>query len=470
MKRSISQLAWAAALTLLPVSLAQAQYAPVGSGPYFPRPMMPQYYHPQHQQAAMPVQQGVQPVGNVVIQDSVGYGPPLGEYSPQPVYVDQAPQAQQVSHTANASSVMALEARLAELEARLASYNRNPMGSSNCGCAPMAGCGTGCCPKKEASVGGPIAGAELLFLKPHFGENDALLVTSFPGAGTTGPTNASTEGFDFGYDPAFRVYTGWVNGQGTGVVARYFLFDQSAHDLSFAGDGTGTTIGSFNYQAADGVVGTPGIGRAGVVGLAGGAPTTFDATYGLKVQSLDLEGLQDFRIGSASMTVSGGLRYMRIEHMVRANGVVFPNPDPLGGTATGAFAFAADKTFEGLGPTVALAARAPVFGSNFAITSSLRGSAVYGAGKDRYGYDIVDIGIPDVTLRNESDDLVGVIELNLGAEYSRKMGNYRFFGRLGGEAQYYIGGGSPLTQDNVRLAEEADFGMVGYNLSLGVAR
>jgi hypothetical protein len=462
-------LAWAAVLTLLPASLAQAQYAPVGSGPYFPRPVMPQYYHPQHQQPTMPAQQGVQPVGNVVIQDSVGYGPAIAGYESEPVYVDQAPKAQQVSHTSNASTVMALEARLAELEARLASYNHSPMSSSAC-CAPMAGCGTGCCPKKEEKVGGPIAGAELLFLKPHFGENDTLQVTSFPGAGGAGPTNASTRGFDFDYDPAFRVYTGWVNAQGTGVVARYFLFDQSADDFSFAGDGTGTTIGTFNYQAAQGVVATPGIGRGGVVGLGGAGPTTFDATYGLKVQSLDLEGLQEFNIGRANMTVSGGLRYMRIEHMVRATGEVFPNPNPLGGAATGPFAFAADKTFEGLGPTVAIAARAPVFDSNFAITSSLRGSAVYGAGKDRYGYDVVDIGIPDVTFRNESDDLVGVIELNLGAEYSRKMGNYRFFGRLGGEAQYYVGGGSPLTQDNVRAAEEADFGMVGYNLSVGVAR
>ncbi len=450
MRRSIPQLALAAAMILVPAGLAQAQYAPGASGPYFPRPAMPQYYQAPVDHATAAGQPGVQQVGNIVFNHEVAPGTPV-EFASASQQAG-AYGAQQTSHTKS----QAVEARLAELEARLASYGKVTFDDHN-GCSPCQSCVPACTPKK---TGGIIAGGEFLLLKPHFGDNSVFNVLQ----ADTGFTTIEDAGFNFDYQPAFRTYLGYVSAEGTGIVATYFHFHQSANPLAFAGQGPGTDLATFNYNVFDTPLG-PGMNRSGLVQFDGEA---LDARYSLKVQTLDLEGLQELEVQNTTLTFTGGLRYMRLEHLASVAGAAFP--DPVGSAAIGPLGFNADNTFEGLGPTVAIASRTPLFGSSLALTSMLRGSAVYGSQRERYFLNATDAGAQNVEFRSKDHDLVGVIELRLGAEYSRPVGAYRLFGRLGAEGQYYAGGGSPLTNGEVRDAASGNFGMVGYSFGAGIAR
>ena len=120
---------------------------------------------------------------------------------------------------------------------------------------------------------GAYVGAEMVIAKPYF--EDEVDV------------NRSDEvGYDFSLTP--RVWMGYRNDQGTGIRARYWVFDQS-------------TVAPHSM---------------------------IPATASLNVRSVDLELTKVAHIGSIAAEFLGGLRYGKVEHLWNSEGVDFEGVGP----------------------------------------------------------------------------------------------------------------------------------------------
>lgn len=234
-----------------------------------------------------------------------------------------------------------------------------------CGAAPSdCGCGCNTCGSGRTLY----AGFELAILQPHLGN-----------------LSAGTDFGNFRLAPKFeseaspRIWLGAYNCDGFGGRVRYWQFDHDATGESVLGD-----LFDFVVFPADG---------------------TF--SLDLNVQAVDFEMTQSGTFCSWDLEVAGGIRYGKLE--LGANVVSeFRGNRRLDGLKVG---------FEGVGPTVAMAARRPIGCRGLAVYGNARGSLLYGdSGLDGRG----SLAGPLASLDIEADQhMMQVWEFQIGTEFTR---------------------------------------------------
>jgi len=194
------------------------------------------------------------------------------------------------------------------------------------------------------------------------------------------------------------------------------------------------------------------------------------ATHALNLDVVDLEVMVRRGLSNGQRTISGGLRYLRMDQGYRAD---FIDND------TGIIddIVTSTHTFEGVGPTVALGGVRRLGLPAWSLFGIVRSSLVFGNSSLQQAR--IDPQTPAATVRDfVSDskdlDLLFIGELQLGVQYERPLSNgMLLFGRLGMEAQYWPSGGSGASQNGEDSdghgndPRDADMGFLGVSASVG---
>lgn len=266
---------------------------------------------------------------------------------------------------------------------------------------------------------GLVAGFEMTFLKPHI--NAAESIAIIPGL-------PLTEIEDNEYNASPRFWLGYVGDSGLGWRIRWWEFNHTLNGETFE------------------IVGIDDI--------------LVDSLGGLEVEALDIEMTQEIDLGLWDMTVGGGVRYGRTEHVTAQlyDDVLMAEFDDL--------ALASD--FDGIGPTLFAEMRRPVGCNGFALVGNMRASLLFGEDKLAAGFDDTDEGL--LLVETAQDNVVGVLEAQLGGEYSSDIGcGTRVFARGMAEGQLWT---DATRQINIAAnsIESSDIGLVGLTFGIGLAR
>lgn len=168
-----------------------------------------------------------------------------------------------------------------------------------------------------------------------------------------------------------------------------------------------------------------------------GAGTNFGTGLGLRYRTIDAEMTQAVDFRRWQLLISGGVRY------AQAN-IDFQN------------VFAADNLglgFNGFGLTAAAQATRDLnLRGTWRFLTGARWSTVFG------NSSAVGGGVPTTAYR---DDLLSIIDLNLGPQFRLPLGNGAYLtGAAGAEAQFWSGS----------AAASLDTGFAGFSASLGISR
>ncbi len=310
-------------------------------------------------------------------------------------------------------------------------------GSDSCG---ACGCGDACDCCCYEGCGGGYAAIELLFLKPHFdyGIDSAGLLDG------DRSNSFSFRQFDPDYDvsESLRFTLGYVDCEGLGARVRWFEFDDDANTL--------TTI--------------PGPGNR---------PSEFQRiNASLEVEAWDFEITQAVRWCVLEATFAGGVRFATVE--TTRTRVENDNGDFRNTLIE----------FEGWGPTVALDLRRPLGCGPWALVAGTRASLLFGETDMSFANGLGRLGFPTPPLDDEEalgqlvedDDVVWVMELQLGLEYrqcvscggtlslravmeAQHWGNAVVGGTLVGQSLPSVGG--PETADAVATGD-GSLGLFGF--------
>lgn len=182
---------------------------------------------------------------------------------------------------------------------------------------------------------------------------------------------------DGGMQGAYRLVGGKEHCSGLGVNFQYFEFDNA---VSYNGEWEGA------------------------------ANFVFDGTIDLEVYAFDAEVTQRATFRHWDLVVGGGLRAGGVE--IQQGGSLFIGPGTFYGIPSGV-------DFDGVGPTVSLAAQRPLGNSGLAIVGRARASLLFGTLEQTATFGG---GAPPI-LSTTSDDLVQVTEIQFGMNYGRQIGS-----------------------------------------------
>jgi hypothetical protein len=259
--------------------------------------------------------------------------------------------------------------------------------------------------------GGCYGGFEATILEARAGSTTVLLSNDFP----VDPPDPLDEvelpisSFDFhtDYDLEFspRVWLGYKGCSGLGVRLRWWYYDHSgAGEFEF----NGLTEGEEIFL--------PNEGEDVIVDV--------DSTLrtDLRVNSIDLEGTQDGQFHNWDFQIAGGVRYAKIDYdqVAEIEGevdYVLEPPDDFEFEET----ISAISEFEGVGPTIALAGRRPLFFvDGLAFLVNLRLAFLFGeTDAELLAEEAFDEPV-DVAFQ---EHMVQVWEAQVGFEYSRQLRN-----------------------------------------------
>ncbi|MCL4195274.1 MAG: hypothetical protein KJZ87_26285 [Thermoguttaceae bacterium] len=291
--------------------------------------------------------------------------------------------------------------------------------AASCDSCGDVGCDWGCGGINFGGSTGLVAGFEMTFLKPHI--NAAESIAIIPGL-------PLTEIEDNEYNASPRFWLGYVGDCGLGWRIRWWEFNHTLNGETFEIVGIGNIL--------------------------------VESLGGLEVEALDIEMTQEIDLGLWDMTVGGGVRYGRTEHVTAQlyDDVLMAGFDDL--------AVASD--FDGIGPTLFAEMRRPVGCNGFAFVGNMRASLLFGEDKLAAGFDDTDDGL--LIVETAQDNVVGVLEAQLGGEYSSDIGcGTRVFARGMAEGQLWT---DATRQINIAAnsIESSDIGLVGLTFGIGVAR
>lgn len=293
-------------------------------------------------------------------------------------------------------------------------------------CAPCDVCG-------PAPCGGFYGGFGAVFLKPYFRDNTAY-VADPPGVNISVP-------FDYSYEFSPRAWFGYVNGNGTGIRARYWYLDADASTTYLVPDwftGQSQIVGGSGFIVGN-IFADPG--------------EIFSARHELNLQVADLEATQQLLWLGASVTPGFGVRYARLRQDYSASAIDDTN--------TLQEWIRHHHSFEGFGPVASLQFVRPFGDSGLGVYGGVRGAVLFG--------DIdqtVVRGDPDIveTYERSGSELLAVGEIEFGLEYSRWLKyNALAFIRGGWEGQIWWDAGGPTSTTG-------DMGLQGLNVSFGIRR
>ncbi len=332
-------------------------------------------------------------------------------------------------------------AELHELRARLASLEQEVVHSGppqasyvDDGYFPGHYGPSDCCTTCEADVcccqpcGMFYAGAEIVWLKPHFHSADAFFVD--------GPNSTTFVPFNYDFEISPRFWLGYQNAHGTGGRVRYWQWEHLAASAA--------------VEAGPGLL--PGIGAE----FSGFFPVIYNGItnaqsaasfHALDLETIDFEVTRDLCIGHSILRVAAGLRYLDL-------GQRFGATLTGGGNETLA-SLLYSQDFEGLGPTFALELGHDL-GCCFSFYATARGSVVFGNRSDRIDYSEFGAS-PAYAVRARADEMISIGEIGMGLESNFGC----VFARVGYEGQIWWDAGSP----NTGLG---NMGLHGFSITGGV--
>lgn len=344
-----------------------------------------------------------------------------------------------------------LEAEIAALKARIdgehgvrhaahgyessaESYSAGGGGCSTCATSPCGVCSACCRPH------GFYAGGALVWMKPHFEDN--IAVHSLQAANNQSFTRAFP--FDYDYDPASRVWLGYVNEAGLGVRGNYFQYDHSAPQIAIFNPAAGFTMtaSAGNLPQTIGAVNTqPNVGD------------TMVANQRLDLETVDLEATKRIYAGRTSLVFAGGARYAKMRQFYHVDGF------NAAGTRTSLLDH--NLAFDGVGPTVALDLHRPVGFGGLALFGSARGSILFG----ETNQTIVAASTTTSGLETRTEqEVLGIFEVRLGPEWAYTLADgSRFYTRGTVDAQLWQNAGSSTN-------DAADLGLIGFGFEIGLMR
>lgn len=290
-----------------------------------------------------------------------------------------------------------------------------------------------------------VVGAGVYLLHPYFGGNPAFrtAVTSVAPGGS--PTNvaAGVTDFDYGLEPAPLVWLGYVTDSGLGVRGRWWHFDHGTDVSVTNADTSGSTVVS--SASPQGV----SFSSPGPLLKNGLGADVMQFSSRLEMDVWDVEATQEWGCGGWTFLLSAGGRYVHLAQDYKAfrinQDLTFSRPNgPQDSTA-----LVSGHNFNGAGPTASFEARRPVFWRGLVVYGSARGSLLFGSGRDHAFLDREASGPPPFPntstfkeVTGSQDDVLPILEVEMGAEYGVDVGRFHPFLRTGLVGQTWFGAGN----------------------------
>jgi hypothetical protein len=311
-------------------------------------------------------------------------------------YFAETDETQTTAVSASAYDYSAVQAELAALRERVGELKY--AGGDRGGRVDGGGCDYWC-----DCCSGAFGGVEAAILVPVFEDGvSTLRYSSQMGVAPGGPPMQIGNDWDAQVTPRF--WFGYQNGNCRGIRFRYWEFDHTSN---------------VNNVNLDFRINQPNV------------PVT--STAGLNFIAADAELFQKVCWGPLNMTLSGGVRWAKAR-MNRAY------------VAANGFALAAETDFEGAGPTIGIESRIPLGCSErLAFVSNARGSLVFGDTSKLF--QGANPGLAFADAFDEEFDMIYILEMQLGLEYSRETRYGRAFVRGMFEGQYW--GNAGFDQDDI---------------------
>ena len=183
---------------------------------------------------------------------------------------------------------------------------------------------------------------------------------------------------DGGLQGGWRIVAEAENQSGLGVRFQYFEFDNA---VSYQGE------------------------------WENGVSLIFGGDIGVDVYAVDIEATQRATFRKWDLVVGGGLRAGGVD--ISQGGGLFTGLTSFYGVRSGA-------DFDGVGPTVSLAAERPLGGSGLSVIGRARASLLFGEVDQVPTFGVTPF--PPVIPTRTTDDLVQVTEIQFGMNYEREFG------------------------------------------------
>jgi hypothetical protein len=236
-----------------------------------------------------------------------------------------------------------------------------------------------------------------------------------------------------------------------GVQARYWQFDHGVETSAFDTPGLQHRV-AFEHGFTDLLIATSD-------------GETLFASHDLELHVIDLEKTWHKHYCDGSITVTGGVRYVRMDQDYEAK---------VSDGAGGFDKFIMSRhDFEGVGPTVSLFGRRRLWNSNFAGFVNARLSAVYG--ESSLSMAGTELNIPGNlgSWSTSGDDLMPITEFQVGTEWScRICCDTRLFLRAALEGQVWFDAGTGMNttndDDNTTSPQIGNLGFFGFIVGGGL--
>lgn len=279
-----------------------------------------------------------------------------------------------------------------------------------------------CCGGCEPACGGLQAGIGFYYIKPVWDNNPALNTTAL----VAGFTRGRIDDFSYDFDFAPRVWIG-INDGNVGARVRFWTFDDSASLARIDDDGAGAAVLYNISSAAPLGISITSSGRVQ-------APQSVTAVGDLQVEVWDLEGTYTHQVCGFDITYFGGLRYVHMSQSYNA-AIVEANTGIL------LQALSSGHNLNVAGLTGGVETRRALGNTGLALYGSSRASLLYGHGRQTaVALDFLDQTGEGADASRE--DLLPILEAELGVEYSTCMGSSTLFVQAGLVGQVWFGAGN----------------------------
>ena len=302
-------------------------------------------------------------------------------------------------------------------------YGADAYGADACGadaCAAYSAnsyCGNCCAPALPARCF--YGGFEFLWMRAHFDQNVAMIVDP-PLGNTLAP-------FHYNNSLTPRVWLGWQSAvSGAGFRATYWRFDEVADEERATAVAGATPVYLFVYGAGG------NLSRNAYADLG----ETLVSNHSLMLQTLDLEGTQQFSLASLQCLAGFGVRLAEMDQHLR--GEVYDATNSLWEVVTN------DLRFQGAGPTVSLQVQRGLCNSRFSVFNRLRGAFLF-SDTHQSIYEMKDGFANELTDVAEQTEVLSMGELALGMQYWHPLGpRAQCFVRGSYECQAWFDVGGPV--------------------------
>lgn len=327
-------------------------------------------------------------------------------------------------------------------------------------------------------------GFGVYYLKPHFDTNPAFARSTNVMTPTTATTVTSQENFDWDAHWAPLVWLEYAYGDLPGIRGRFWRFDDHPASRSVANpfNPGGNPLQVTNVQVTSafplglGIISNPG-------GAGAGFNDQLQFQSGLTLDVVDLEATKRFQPGCVSLGVSGGIRYARAAQNYDAFLLSTP---AVPGASTVQSTLRSGHDLRGAGGTIAFEASYAFGGSGLSVFCNGRGSLLFGRGQESASLLTVTtdpaglITTQSLSASTNSDRLLPITEIELGVDYTRRIGRIWVCFQTALVDQVWFGAGNAANNETITgsgtvltvpVTQAADnhtsLGLFGLRTSLG---